>query len=121
MLDGKAVLKAKDTQLQRLVENFYNDTFLMDQNACSSPQVLLWQHDDEAGRERFWNAVDSYARKKYILQDAVAVDKYTALCEEAISNPALKSATRKTNLIYRVELKTLTSDLMEHRGHGGFL
>ena len=120
LLDGKAVLKAKDTQLQRLVENFYNDTFLMDQNACSSPQVLLWQHDDEAGRERFWNAVDSYARKKYILQDAVAVDKYTALCEEAISNPALKSATRKTNLIYRVELKTLTSDLMEHRGHGGF-
>ena len=27
----------------RLAQNFYNDTFLMDQNACSSPHLIIWQ------------------------------------------------------------------------------
>ena len=28
--------------LKKLVNNFYNDTFLYDQNACSSPHLILW-------------------------------------------------------------------------------
>ena len=120
LLDGKAILDAEDAQIRRLVENFYNDTFLMDQNACSSPQVILWQNDDLVARERFWNAVTELAGQKYVLQDAVAVDKYTALCEEAVNNGNLKSASRKGNLIYRVELKALEPDIIEHRGRGGF-
>lgn len=120
LLDGKAVLDAEDVQIDRLVEKFYNDTFLMDQNACSSPQVILWQNDVAAARERFWNAVFELAGRKYVLQDAVAVDKYTALCEEAVNNGNLKSVRRRGNLIYRVELKALDPDIIEHRGRGGF-
>jgi len=120
LLDGTAIRKADDAQIRRLVDNFYNDTFLMDQNACSSPQVILWQNDDAGARERFWEAVAEQAGQKYVLQDAVAVDKYTALCEEAVNNGNLKSASRKGNLIYRIELKELDADIIEHRGHGGF-
>ena len=120
LLDGKAMLAADNTQLRRLVENFYNDTFLMDQNACSSPQVMLWQNDSPAARERFWSAVHEYASGRYLLQDAVAVDKYTALCEEAIGNDNVLSVSWHGNLIYRVELKALTPAVVEHRGHGGF-
>ena len=27
---------------KKLVNNFYNDTYLYDQNACSSPHLVLW-------------------------------------------------------------------------------
>lgn len=120
LLDGGVVRDAEDVQILRLAENFYNDTFLMDQNACSSPQLILWQNDDASARKRFWQAVTDYARKKYVLQDAVAVDKYTALCERAILSNNIKSISRSNNLIYRIELRELTSAIVEYRGKGGF-
>lgn len=120
LLDGKAVGEAGAEQLLRLAENFYNDTYLMDQNACSSPQLILWQHDDAAARERFWDAVAECAGKKYALQDAVVVDKYTALCAEAVSNRSAVKARRRGNLLYRVELERLAPDVVACRGHGGF-
>ena len=80
----------------------------MDQNAPSSPQVILWEGADiEKAQERFWSAVEDVAKAKYVLQDAVAVDKYTLFCEEAVNNPAIKSVVRKGNLLYRVELECL--------------
>ena len=120
LIDGGAVLAADETQIARLAEGFYNDTYLMDQNACSSPQVILWEHDSPQARERFWGAVEELAKRKYVLQDAVAVDKYTLFCEEAAGNGNIQSVMRKGNLLYRVQLKTLSPDMIQHRGKAGF-
>ena len=120
LIDGGAVLAADETQIARLAEGFYNDTYLMDQNACSSPQVILWEHDSPRARERFWGAVEELAKRKYVLQDAVAVDKYTLFCEEAAGNGNIQSVVRKGNLLYRVQLNALSPDMIQHRGKAGF-
>lgn len=120
LIEAQSVLKATKDELLRLAENFYNDTYLMDQNACSSPQVILWQNDDPAARERFWEAVAVVASKKYVLQDAISVDKYTFFCEEAVSNPNVRAVTRSGNLLYRLELNELKADVVAHRGQAGF-
>jgi hypothetical protein len=120
LIDAPSVLRETEAELRRLAENFYNDTFLMDQNACSSPQVILWQNDDSAARERFWEAVEAVARKRYVLQDAVSVDKYTLFCEEAISNPHIGAVKHSGNLLYRVELDALDTEIVSHRGKAGF-
>lgn len=120
MIDGQAVLSADATQIKRLTENFYNDTYLMDQNACSSPQIILWQNDSKEARQKFWQAVITVVQQKYILQDAVAVDKYTKFCEESISDTNVKEIYHIENLLYRAELKELTPDIINHRGKGGF-
>lgn len=120
MIDGEAVLKADNAQMKRLAENFYNDTWLMDQNACSSPQILLWQNDSDEARKKFWDAALAVAEAKYALQDAVAVDKYTLFCTEAVSNDNAESFARNGNLLYREEVKALTPDIINHRGKGGY-
>lgn len=120
MIDGEAVLNADDAQMKRLAENFYNDTWLMDQNACSSPQILLWQNDSDEARKKFWDAALAVAEAKYALQDAVAVDKYTLFCTEAVSNDNAESFARNGNLLYREEVKALTPDIINHRGKGGY-
>lgn len=120
LINADAVMAADEAQMARLVEGFYNDTYLMDQNACSSPQVILWEHDSHQARERFWGAVEELAKRKYVLQDAVAVDKYTLFCEEAVGNGNIQSVTHKGNLLYRVELKSLPQDVILHRGKAGF-
>lgn len=120
ILNGEAVLDSDDSQIKRLAENFYNDTWLMDQNACSSPQIILWQNSSDSARNKFWDAVLEIAKNKYVLQDAVSVDKYTLLCTEAILNDNAKSFIRNGNILYREEVKKLTSDIVKHRGNGGY-
>lgn len=120
IIDGAAVLASDDPAIGRLAENFYNDTWLMDQNACSSPQVICWEHDSPEARARFWSAAENVARVKYRLQDAIAVDKYTLLCEEAISNENCCGISRFGNLLYREELSALTPDVINHRGKAGY-
>jgi hypothetical protein len=43
VIDAPSVIKLDETGLIRLSERFYNDTYLMDQNACSSPHLIVWQ------------------------------------------------------------------------------
>jgi len=120
LINAQAVENASDDIMKRLAENFYNDTYLMDQNACSSPQLIYWLDDSKQGREKFWNYIYSYAENKYNLQDAVCVDKYTKLCEDAILYDNISENIVKTNLLYRSEIKELSEDITEIRGKGGY-
>ena len=120
VLNGRAVLELEQEGLSRLAENFYNDTYLMDQNACSSPQLICWLEDAPKARERFWQAVYAVAARKYELQAAVSVDKYTKMCEDAIELEAVSAVKRQGNLVYRAQLETLSGDLTALRGRGGY-
>ena len=120
LINGEAVLNADDTSIKRLAENFFNDTYLVDQNACSSPQLIFWTDDSEDARKRFWEAVYEYTEKKYILQPAVAVDKYTQLCEDAINLDMQKSVEYRGNLLYRIEIGSLHENMEYFRGKGGY-
>lgn len=84
VINGNSVEDADQVLMRRLAANFYNDTYLMDQNACSSPQLILWFNDSKKARDKFWNSIFDYASIKYSLPAAIAVDKYTHLCKDAI-------------------------------------
>lgn len=120
IINGNAVLDACSEELRRLGEGFYNDTYLMDQNACSSPQLILWVNDSAEARGRFWDVVYD-AAEKYPLQAAVSVDKYVHLCRDAVDRAgAIGKVTRRTNRLYRVELTSLAKDMDSYRGQGGY-
>ena len=49
----KALEEMSDEEVCNLVHRFYNDTYVMDQNGCSSPQTLIWLKEDSLeGAER---------------------------------------------------------------------
>ncbi len=121
ILDGGAVLACSEQALQRLAERFYNDSYLTDQNACSSPQLILWLHGTPEAKTRFWDAVAACAAARYELQGMTAVDKYTQLCQDGIDRPEVRGAVRQNgNLLYRVELSALPGDCTALRGQGGY-
>lgn len=120
IMDGKAILDADDNTMVRLVENFYNDTYLMDQNACSSEQLILWQNNSEEARDKFWEALYDIAKKKYQLQAALGIDKYTHMFEDILDGKPVRKIERDTNLLYRVEISKLADNLTELRGKGGY-
>lgn len=108
VLDGLAVEEADEAAMRSLARNFYNDTYLMDQNACSSPQIIFWQKAAAATREKFWRAVEAEVRDRYILQAASAVDKFDQSCRDAVNLEGhLDHIDRQGNLVYRVSLSSL--------------
>jgi hypothetical protein len=120
LIDAEKILKLNESDLKKLALDFYNDTYLMDQNACSSPQLIYWLNSSEEAKNRFWQSVFDVTSQKYQLQDAVAVDKYTKLCEDSIILKDMGQVERAENLVYRVNLNEVGKHVENLRGKGGY-
>lgn len=120
LIDAKAILDTDEEGMKRLAENFYNDTWLMDQNACSSPQTIFWENYDREAVDKFWLAMENFASKKYELQAASAVDKLVLACMESVDEPIIEECERDNNLIYRMKMSALKPDISGLRGSCGY-
>ena len=60
----------------RVAEDFYNDTFFSDQNACTSPRVIIWTGENkEKAKKIFWETVHGLVKQKYTFQPIQGVNK----------------------------------------------
>jgi hypothetical protein len=108
---------------EQLASGFYNDTYLFDQNACSSPHLIVWLGADENvenAKRKFWNKVYDLANARYVLQPQTVVDKLTTFYLQAAQSEGIKKAGSPDNLIWRTELKDLPKDVDKYRCNGGY-
>ena len=120
IMDAASVNALNDDGLKRLVSDFYNDTYLMDQNACSSPHLVIWQGGGPgAAQERFWPALHEVVTKKYDLAPINAVDKYNSLCEHAIDFNQASRLEKHGNALYRIVIDSLPDNMDTFRGRAG--
>ena len=122
-ISAEAVLAMDDKQLVTAAQGFYNDTYLTDQNACTSPRLIYWLGSGDTlaqAQERFWAAVHSYASGRYPLEPVVAVDKLTAAYRAALQLPGSRIVPMQDNLVVRIAIDRLTPEIDENRCAGGF-
>ena len=111
----------KKNECARLVERFYNDTFVVDQNACSSPQLILWHgKENKKIQEKFWNLLADLVSKKYLPPETSILEKYNQLCENIISLKNINSYKIYKKLVYVVSLNNLDKDIYKLRGKWGY-
>ena len=123
IFDVNTILNESEEDLKKIADGFYNDTYLMDQNACSTPHMIFWRSNGSTAdflkvQERFWKAVNSSA-KKYDLADIKVSDKYVALCKAAIDLKADFEVTTYDNLLYVLSLKNAPAQIEQLRGKYG--
>ena len=112
----------KETSRQKVAQNFYNDTYLYDQNACSAPRLMIWVGKKEAiaqAKDCFWTALHDYAKLRYPIESVIAVDKLMTICRCAIDLDKAKQISMPDNLISRINVDRLTKDLPDYRCAGG--
>lgn len=114
-----AVRELDEQALSQLTAGFFNDSYLMDQNACSSPHLVIWLGGMGEGAERFWKALQGTVEHKYDLPPVHAVSKYTELLSAIVTMDTLASVKRLGNAVYRIGLSRLPADIDSHRGHFG--
>ena len=120
IIDENSVENLSDAELNRLAQNFYNDTYLVDQNACSSPHLILWKKSEKNfGREKFWSAVEKIVHEKYDFPPIKATTKYTNFCQNAIDFPQTEKLLKNDNFLYRVEISEPFVGIENLRGKFG--
>nr|WP_256387206.1 acyl-CoA reductase [Roseburia sp. 1XD42-69] len=120
VIDSDVYLERENRE--RAALDFYNDTYLSDQNACTSPQVVVWlgNRADEA-KKLFWDELRALTAAKYPFQAIQGVDKLSKLyLASAGYNTSMKKETGEDNHLFRVHVQKLTPELMNYRGNCGY-
>ena len=121
VINSSKILKINDFDLKRLVERFYNDTYLVDQNACSSPHLIIWLgKKNNKAREKFWKFLLNVVKSKYDLTETASIDKYNQLCEYIFKLKSLKKQSRYENYIFTNYLTHYDSNMHDLRGKWGY-
>lgn len=105
----------------KVAEDFYNDTFFSDQNACTSPRVIIWTGNSiSEAKAVFWEEEHKLAEKKYTFQAIQGVNKLTKAYLYAAAESDIRIEDHTDNLIIRVSIPEITDNLMEYRDNSGF-
>ncbi|WP_434309624.1 acyl-CoA reductase [Hominifimenecus sp. rT4P-3] len=120
VIDSRSIVDASEEEINHLAEQFYNDTYLMDQNACSTPHLIFWKQSGKMkeAKKRFWDHVFQIAQK-YDLADIKVSDKYVMLSEYAMERQDICGVQSYGNLLYVVDLACVPKDITSLRGKFG--
>jgi hypothetical protein len=109
---------------KKLAQDFYNDTYLFDQNACTSPQAIYWigsEVDVQKAQYEFWNLLQMLLdEKKFELQPVISIDKLTTFYSQAITYGDISKENQKGNDIWRINNSSTHLDIESHRCSSGY-
>ncbi len=123
VLGAAALALVGQEELGCLASGFFNDAYLMDQNACSSPRLVVWsgtERETAYAADRFWQAVNAEAAKRYSLPPLGAMDKFTQACCDAITLKGEPRLLREEPRVYRFRLGELPTALDDRRCNWGY-
>ncbi len=119
VIDSDAYLAIENKE--RVAEDFYNDTFFSDQNACTSPRIIVWTGKSITEAKRiFWELEHALVKKKYAFMPIQAVNKLTKTYLIAAVQPGIKVEAHPDNLIVRIRVPVLMESLMDFRDNSGY-
>lgn len=105
---------------KKVASLFYIDTYFTDQNACSSPRLIVWTGSKvKDAQDIFFKALKSLVDEKYSMSAILAVDKLNALCELALTHKNVNKVD-SDNVVMRVSLKELSDDVLDYKMSGGY-
>ena len=121
LINSDKILKLTKSDLTNLVKNFYNDTYVVDQNACSSPHLILWSgKSKKISKKKFWDQLNQLIKIKYISPLISTVDNYSRLVTEIIKNKNIKSYKSFSKSLYVITLNKIYPNLFLEKPKWGF-
>ena len=118
VIDADAYLSAENKDV--IIQNFYNDTYFSDQNACTSPRIIFWKGSNKSeAKDDFWGRVHELVVRKYNLAPVQSVGKLNALYSVA-SQKKVTLEKSDDMFITRLNVDEIDKDLMNYKYNSGF-
>ncbi len=103
-----------------VVKDFYNDTYLTDQNACTSPKLIIWKGNRiKEAKNLFWKELHEKVIREYEFTAIQAVDKIDMVYQAATEIKGVQIVNGEDNLITRVEVPEISEVLLNYACHSG--
>ena len=122
IINSNEYLKKK-TSFKKIAQNFFNDTYFFDQNACSSPRLIFWYGNDKdtkKSKKVFWNHLESFlVEKKYDISPFISSSKLLSKCMASIDLDNIRLLKSSSNLIERIQIDSLHKGLEKYNVPGG--
>ncbi len=118
VINADEYLKTADKDA--VTQNFYNDTYFSDQNACTAPRILIWLgKNKELAQNEFWSRITKAAADKYAIKPVQAVGKLHATYKVAACLKISK-VYKQNSFVTRLKVHELTADLIKFKYNSGF-
>lgn len=121
VIDSDEYMKSEDKK--KIADGFYNDTYLTDQNACTSPRIVVWTGGNkEEARKIFWDELMELVKVRYSFQSIMGVNKLSSayLIAAKCTGEKIKVQKHDDNLLVRVQVPTVSAELMEYKDNSGY-
>ena len=106
-----------------IAKKFYNDAFILNQNACSSPYLIIWiGNEEETNKSKllFWKEILQIVLKKNPIEGSEIMEKFRHLCKTSIEFDQDLDIDWNNNMIYRLNVKKLSNDIYKFKFRSGF-
>ena len=121
IISAKNYLKSK--LFEKEAEFFYNDTLFFDQNACTSPKIVIWHGDNKninLAKKKFWIEFEKIIKKKnYKIHENWNYEKFYKETN-AIIDLNIKDSKSSNSIIKRLQLVEATQEINRYFTPGGF-
>jgi hypothetical protein len=107
VFDSSSVLQLPEDGLTNLCKRFATDTYTFQQNACSSPKLVVWRGtstDASDAQERFWPAFGDFVHQQGLVESIHVVNRFVEVCEVAASTGLVHGITNLGGPAMRLEL-----------------
>lgn len=109
---------------ESLIQSFYNDTYLNDQNACTSPRAIIWYADNlnqySAVKHDFYNILHKKVKSEYDIQPVQVVNKLTNAYIAAAISSHVEKIKFYDNYIVSIDVDSLSYNLLEFKENSGY-
>lgn len=93
----------RKSEYETFIKEFYRDTFLFDQNGCSSPTHVYWVGSEKQVilvRKFFWQDLQAFIKSNYSLDYGLSMRKFTEACKFLAQNPTVELFYHFGNWLY---------------------
>ena len=112
-------LKNKDkNKIKDITKNFYNDTFIVDQNACSSPSIIFWYKTNENKISLFWDQLNKLVKSKYRLSFGLSSKRFEYLNDLLMNYTNISLQEDKKKIFFRIKINS-NDNLKNFKGFAG--
>ena len=122
IIDADNYLKEK--KFQAIAKGFYNDTYLLDQNACTAPHLIIWKGEGELVKKaqlKFWSVLKGLLADLYPeISPIIAVNKLTTFYTQAFDLNKIERVHKENNLLWRVEFEDVPKLIENYRSNSGY-
>lgn len=112
-------LQSKDKyKIKEITKNFYNDTFIVDQNACSSPSIIFWYKTNKDKIALFWDELNKLVKSKYQISFGLSSKRFEYLNDLLMNYTNISLQDDKKKNFFRIKINS-NYNLKNFKGFAG--